>query len=275
MTDENTILLGAAVGASAAVANKAYDDLVHPAAQELGQGLGYTARFIKAVFRPLSVAADCINKKCDEFVAKVEETVDSIPPERRIEPSLGVLQPIIAGAWGALDSELVQGLFLNLLKTSMDKSTTSKAFPVHGELIKQLSPDEALILVYLSNTGKYHIVVNAKSKNRGKESPFNVVKENISLLPIQIKLKFPENAPVYLDNLNRSGLIKIDFLQHASPEDIYKHLENTKESLLIKEEIEKDPSKECSFIHGIFYLTNLGQSFCQACISESMKKSFL
>ena len=228
MTDENTILLGAAVGASAAVANKAYDDLVHPAAQELGQGLGYTARFIKAVFRPLSVAADCINKKCDEFVAKVEETVDSIPPERRIEPSLGVLQPIIAGAWGALDSELVQGLFLNLLKTSMDKSTTSKAFPVHGELIKQLSPDEALILVYLSNTGKYHIVVNAKSKNRGKESPFNVVKENISLLPIQVKLKFPENAPVYLDNLNRSGLIKIDFLQHASPEDIYKHLENTK-----------------------------------------------
>lgn len=275
MTDENTILLGVAVGASAAVANKAYDDIVHPAAQEVGKALGHAGRFFQTVMKGFSVASESIDKKWDKLLRKTEETIESIPPERRIEPSLGVLQPIIAGAWGALDSELVQGLFLNLLKTSMDMSTKSKAFPVHGELIKQLSPDEALILVYLSNTGKYHLVLNAKSCNRDHEGTFNIVKEKISFLPTTIKLKYPENSPIYLDNLERSGLIKIDFLQHASPEDLYKNLENTQESLSIKGEIEKDASQVCRFSHGIFYLTNLGQSFCQACISESMKKSFL
>ena len=275
MTDENTILLGAAVGASAAVANKAYDDIVHPAAQEVGQALGHAGRFFQTVMKGFSVAAKGIDKKWDELLRKTEETIESIPPERRIEPSLGVLQPIIAGAWGALDSELVQGLFLNLLKTSMDINTTSKAFPVHGELIKQLSPDEALILVYLSSSRKYHPIINAKLCKRDNENSFNLVKEKISFLPLNINLKHPENCPIYLDNLERSGLITSSFLQTADPEDSYKDLENTKEVLSIKEKIEQDASQVCKFDRGIFYLTNLGKSFCQACISESMKKTFL
>lgn len=275
MTDENTILLGAAVGAGAAVAKSAYNDLLHPAAKEIGQGLGYAGRFFLTVMKGFSVASDRLDKKWDELLKKTEKTIESIPPDRRIEPSLGVLQPIIAGTWGALDSELVQDLFLNLLKTSMDKSTVSKAFPVHGELIKQLSPDEALILVYLSNSGRYHPVMNANSCDRDNEDTFNIVKEKISFLPVNVNLKYPENCPIYLDNLERSGLIKIDFLQHAKPEDIYTRLTATEDAISVKKEIEKDTSKVCDFIHGIFYLSNLGQSFCQACISESMRKSFL
>lgn len=270
MTDENTILLGAAVGAGAAVANKAYDDLVHPAAQELGQGLGYAARFIKAVFRPFSVAADCINKKCDEFVAKVEETVESIPPERRIEPSLGVLQPIIAGSWGALDSDLIQALFLNLLKKAMDSASAAGALPVYGEMIKQITSDEAKIILFLNKHHVSHPILRVIAKRSDIPDAFLVVQDKVTYLEKHIKLQFPENVPIYLDNLERLKIINIDFGSQALQTHLYDQLKQSEQAIKAKTEIEADKMLSCDYKKGIFTLTSFGISFCQVCTNDSM-----
>lgn len=274
MCDRNEILDNVSRAATPVLA-EGYRDLLKPFATEAGNGLGHIGRFINTVLKGFDVASTKLDRKWNYYISKANETVESIPPDRRVEPSLGVLQPIINGSWGALDSEVIQDLFLSLLKTSMDRNTAAEAFPIHGELIKQLSPDEALIMVFLSKHNGYHPIINAVSANRDGSNIFSIIKDKISLLPRDINLKHPENTPIYLDNLERSGLIKTSFLQRVNPENLYKEVENTAEALSAKSEIEKDPSQVCQFKPGIFYLSNLGKSFCRACISDSMRESFL
>lgn len=275
MTDENELILAATVGASAAVAKEAYNDLLHPAAQELGQSLGYVARFVKTVFKGFEVAADHIDKQCDKFIAKVEETVESIPPERRIEPSLGVFQSIVSGSWGALDSDLMQELFLNLLKSAIDKTTASRAFPNYGEIIKQLTPDEALLLVFFKKYPEFHPIINIVEKKPNPSKAYRIVKEKITLLPQHVNIKYQQNIPIYLENLSRLGIISITFTKTVLDLNLYKQLEQTPESINTINTIKLTPNTQCGIERGIFNLTNFGKSFCDICISDKTVESFL
>lgn len=275
MTDENTILLGAAVGAGAAVANKAYDDLVHPAAKEIGQGLGFAGLLFKTIMQDCYHGADSLRKKCKQFIKKTEETIGSIPPERRIEPSLGVLQPIIAGSWGALDSDLLQALFLNLLKSAMDKNSSAGVLPVYGELIKQITPDEALILVFLKKYPDIHPTINVGIQRTSPNIAYRIILEKLSLLQKYVKVEYPQNIPIYLENLSRLGFISIDFSAEAVIANRYKEIEELPEVIAIQQSIKENNEEHYFFQHGIFKLTNFGKAFCKICISDLTVATFL
>lgn len=260
--------------AIASISKQAYQDLVHPAATEIGKTLGYAGRLFSSVFKGLDVASIHIEQKWDSFVKKAEATVDTIPPNRKIAPSLGVFQPIATGAWCALDSDILQDMFLCLLKTSMDSHTASKALPVYGEIIRQICPDEALLLTVFHNHPGCHPILNILAVSASYTARFRTIKEKLTLLPSNTKLQYANNISIYLENLSRLGIIDIDFSKQASDQRVYDRIEQLPEVLQTKKEIENDTSVECEYEYGTMTLTNFGKAFCDACITVKGQTEF-
>lgn len=266
--------LTAKVASDVAVATskEAYEDLIKPAATNLGQLGGSTTGLLNAIFgRGLDTLSLKLNLYWDQTQKKLLQKKEAIPPEERQEPSIGITKTVLDGLTTAIDSEELQDLFLNLLCGSMDKRTADGILPSYAEILKQMCPDEARLMRYFfSLPGKMGPILEVRTASTNPDKKgWTVAKSNLSLFGFEANCSFPHNAPIYLDNLQRLGLINLSFDQSFTDEKRYQQLENFIEIQQIKKVIESNPNRKCNLEHGIMKLTIFGESFCKACkISE-------
>jgi hypothetical protein len=111
--------------------------------------------------------------RIQEFVtSRVAEKLSGIPPENIVAPKPEVAGPSLEALRYAGHDETLRELFANLLATSMDSSTATNAHPGFVEILKNLSPDEALIMQFFTRNGQRPMVivdVRAHSKEKPNE----------------------------------------------------------------------------------------------------------
>lgn len=283
MSEENKIRDAADAVKGVVEAVPVYQDVVQPAAKEVGTALQTVARTIHVALAPLAILVWGYEQIREHLEQTLTEKLKSVPPENINTPSPNVAGPTVEALRFAAHEPNLRELYVNLLATAMNTSTSSEAHPAFVEILRQMTPDEARLLKHIYDwdmigtawpmiSGVIYAVTNDKAIPDAKAIHVYPVK-HFSLLFEGVNLKFPELSPTYIDNLCRLGLLEIfkfdedmaTFQTAGSHEELENHPQ-------LKARLQKDVEfimTEAQFDREVVRLTGLGYQFCRACIGAS------
>jgi hypothetical protein len=247
-----------------------YQDVVQPAAQEIGKALQTVAKTVHMALAPVSALVWGYDQIKDFVSSKVADRLKNVPPERVISPKPNVAGPALESLRYTGHEESLSDLYANLLAASMDKATAEGAHPAFVEIIRQLTPDEAKILQLFLKSMPYPLLTvrrEYKTPRPGKKGGIDLV-VNYSHLGIIAKCEFPQMTPTYLDNLCRLGLADIPLMFEYTSPGVYDVLENSDEILKLKARIDGSPDWKSVVQRKGLIVTQLGHQFASICVAR-------
>ncbi|PGC53828.1 DUF4393 domain-containing protein [Bacillus pseudomycoides] len=207
----------------------------------------------------------------NQFKYELEQKVSSIPEENIVEPPLHIVGPSLEASKYYFESDVLRSMFSNLIAASINTETIAKAHPSFVEIIKQLSPLDAMNLKLFKSGNRYPIVQYVYTSVQGiGNQPFksNVFLENEEIQDIDL------NA-TSISNLNRLGLVKISYTEQLTTVSRYDKFNNHEFALKSRQKLKdlalnSDPLSinhtDISIRKGVVDITPLGESFIEICI---------
>lgn len=247
-----------------------YKDAIQPAAQELGKGLHVVARAVNACLMPVEGLVWGVEQIRDFVRDRVAKKLEHVSIENIQQPKPHIAVPAIdALRYTGADGELSE-LYANLLATSMDKTSAYEAHPGFVDMIKNMCPDEARIMKMLADTPYYPLVdVKAVSK---KEGSFQVVLRHVSLIGLDARCEHPPLAPIYIDNLERLGLVQVETMVRMTKDDFYKRIEEYPDVKRILDDLNRKEETTAEVDRIRLAVTDLGKQFVRACVTDKASR---
>lgn len=263
---EDNIGLELAKAATSAVAEKAYDDVAHPTMSATGTILSLFPRTVRLWLSKWEKYVLMGEANLEQFASALKPKVDAIPEEKLTEPEPYVAIPAIQQLSYSFNSEVLREMYANLLAASMNVDTKWDVHPSFVEIVKQLTPREAVFLNYLRGYRKALIDYEFQFKEFGGFCGQNLIAVNDRFSQ--------EDITLYINNYIRLGIFE-------------KVLSKRNSCAMEFEEIEKIAINECKssmeedYEHKFTYeelsqaltcnyywlqLTNFGDSFVGTCI---------
>jgi len=125
---------------------KAYDDIARPSAQETGKLIAKIPRAINAVLLPFErwiLGREHEEKKINKLL---EMKLEAIDPNKIVSPEPYIAIPTIQALSYCMDNDELRELFASLLANSMNRDCMYKVHPSFVEIVKQLSPFDAIMI---------------------------------------------------------------------------------------------------------------------------------
>lgn len=157
-----------------------------------------------------------------DFKDNIESNVRKIPSSNLKEPELSIIGPAIESSKFYISEKEIRELFSNLIASAMDNRKSNEVHHSFVELIKQMSPKDAVLFKFLSNK---HVIPAARYKaiTDDSKSCFYLSDAVISNSPLTVN-----DTEISLINLERIGLLKIDIgLNHYTNETLYKSFDDS------------------------------------------------
>lgn len=179
-----------------------YDDGAKPAIKEMGNFIARPLKLINTLFQPLDVWL--LNKEYNLEKTKVllAERLKHVAENELVSPAPYVALPAIAALSYSMDSEELRDLYANLLSKAMVLGTKDKVHPSFVEIIKQLSPLDAIVFKEIMESS-IKPIIDLYICNIDDKSEIVTI-ENITWLDRDYEV-----VVVALANLARLGLIEI------------------------------------------------------------------
>lgn len=257
-----------------------------PAAQEFGEEfrvVGKEAgevgvRAARALLRSLSGAVWGYEKVEEWVTGIMGPKVAKIPEDQRVEPALMIAGPILDSMKYCGSEPHLREMFANLLATSMDARIAARAHPAFVDMVKQLSPDEAMMLRRRATTlGRdFETTVTlfrprqAMSEADGNQrvTRYEKVFGPYCRLAYYAGCKNLRLTPSYISNLCRLEIFTLEVTNNIVSLDSD---ELTDDPLIanITEEINTSSHQGEFGVHlqyGVLSLTPLGHLFLEACV---------
>lgn len=127
-----------------------YNDLLSPAAKQVGGALEDTVKAVRFALLPIE-ALGAYRERASKFIHRA---IDKVPEERRVPPPPQILGPIIEAIKYEPDGTDISEMFNELLTKAFDKERQGFTHPSYPVIIRQLSSDEARILKRLTNVAE-------------------------------------------------------------------------------------------------------------------------
>lgn len=204
----------------------------------------------------------------EEVHRMLQEKLKNIPPEDIVQPSPRIAIPSLQNASITEESE-VRELYASLLANSMNKVVKDGVHPAFVEIIKQLSPDEAKILRYMSIFSSVPTIsLRAENKDQSGITVINCF-SNIGEL---MKCEKPYDIGKYFDNLERLGVIRRSgAFESFTDKSIYEPLKSHE---FIKEKehsIQNSLDRNIpNILEGFVEITSFGRAFCDTCVTVEL-----
>lgn len=228
-----------------------YEDILQPTTQQIGGILEDTIKTARLLLAPLSlcgVGADRLQNWCDRIRTNVKN-------ENMQSPNPNILIPTINGLSINPDDTLLGEMFFNILQSSVDKTRQEFLNPAFTEILKQLSKDEAIIiLLFKENVYKATI----KPKETRNYDYFEDDEVQDTDFPLD-KLEFPNQFWIYYEHLCKLGLC----------EKIYNNIHLTK-TLAQSEDLAKFQKNK--IVVFLLQFGKFGKAFAEICVSEKCKE---
>jgi hypothetical protein len=252
-----------------------YQDALQPAMREVGKGLETVTKAVLLALEPLKSLVWGYDTIKDYVTRRVAEKLRDVPPERIVPPKPNVAGPAIEALRFTGHEEELREMYANLLASSLDKETASKAHPAFVDIIKSLTPDEARIMRLFSDETSLPIldvvaVDEERSAATGADS-FKPVLVHFSTIGEDAGCEHPELAASFLDNLERLGLIRLPGQYGLagpgiSVSGIYDRVERSADVESLRREYRGKRGWRLELRRHVVDLTSLGRQFCNACI---------
>jgi len=204
-----------------------YQDLIQPAAKEVGSALGTVAKTVNIALAPIAGIVWSYESIQGYISKRVSEKLKNIPEENIETPKISVAGPALeALRFTGDDEEELREMYANLLANALDKNTKNNVHSSFIEIIKQLSPQEALLLKFLSEMKSFPLICSYEETqkmtgNIGENSVLHWGRNNreasfvsnmVDQEFIKVCIDFDENLDIdiSLDNFRRLQLIEIE-----------------------------------------------------------------
>ena len=245
-------------------ANKTLDNInekVNHAVKPIGTIIDYIDNVF--LYR-LKVSSMVNNYNLEQLKSELQSKYNDIPDERKCDPKLNIVGPVIDSLKYNLDEEYIRDMFINILISSFDSDTRDDVLPAFIKIVEQLSINDALFLVQLkqimdsnqlSNFGLLELI-DARSGGLYSVLDSFLVYENNGIVS---HLKLDE---VVIDNLVRLRLIKIEKDRIAHPESVY----STSFDVIKKGKYSTKGKLSCHKFG--FAVTAFGNQFLNICIKN-------
>ena len=242
-----------------------YDDMLQPAAKQLGKTLETVCKAVNMALAPVSGLVWGYEQFQAFIDTKVADRLKDIPAEDIITPKPNVAGPAIEALRYTGYEESLTDMYANLLAAAMDKSTSDGAHPAFVEIIKQLTSDEAKLIAYLMEPLPFPLVTVRIEAHDYQKGGFDFAM-NVSLLGEKAGLEVCPLVPSYLDNLSRLGLIFIQSDFSYIDGNLYTELENSEKVRLIQQADQLEPGQGFKLRRRAVQITNLGKQFGKICV---------
>lgn len=262
-----------------------YEDAAQPALREIGQGLG---GMLKMVVLPLKMLGYKADQLLEDFEEKLNKKGETIPKENLQAPDPMIAGPVIQSLGYTMHEENLRNMFTNLLVTGMNSALSNDAHPAFVEVIKQLSPDEAKVVIYLSemfqeksndssSIGRYRAkdvpnilpIVNFSIKLAAGGT--SIIKRNVCLITEKAQCRFADEEERYIDNLSRLGILRIRFDTWFTNADAYQEMERNLDGL--RSVFHAEDGRTLTVNKGILEITGFGRTFFAACVVDPSEKT--
>lgn len=233
-----------------------------------------------AVFSPLLKYEVKKEAEIESYKQSILNEISKIPKEKQIEPSLNIVGPAIEASKFYIENDDLKLMFAKLIASSMSIDTKDHAHPSFVEVIKQLSPLDAQNLKLFSTQVSIPIAKFRFENDIGNGIDYktNVFLSNPNCTNIDL-------LATSISNINRLGLIDIDYSSHLVDDSLYTVFENNSEYLKYKDFLNIAEYKEGIYFlqderigidfstynkivvkKGIVSITPLGKAFIKTCI---------
>lgn len=252
------------------------------AARNIGKSAVIITDAINNILLPIAIANSAFSKAKQyfetSFPSEMARKAAEVPIENVGEPALSIAGPALQALAFAHEDETIKELYLNLLRSSIDKRLMESVHPAFVDIIRQLGSYGAVLYAEIFNYGSQ--VATAQLR---KEPKNEIVSSNVyvvltrHLIEIESTEKHSERQckelSAVLDNLRRLGLIEITYSARLSDpnRDIYgwvRHRPEYKRNLELANEL----TDKISFKQGILGLTEFGKYFAEATDLKSLKR---
>jgi hypothetical protein len=256
--------LAIAATATKEIAKDVYQDTFHPAMQEIGKNVHTLSKIVTIALTPISAMVWGYEQIKAYIVPALEERLKNIPKEKIIEPDSMIAGPTLEILRYAGQKKELRELYSNLLASAMNSDTAHEAHPAFVDILKQLSPDEAILLSYMRTTTSYPMVL-IQSKEKDGIS-YRIILSDFSLIPFKAKCKNPELGPSYLENLSRLGILKLDYRNYVvDPPNSYVDINSHQLIITVCDQI-KNADRISEVLKGSVTFTEFGKQFYKVCI---------
>lgn len=148
-----------------------------------------------------------------------------------------------------------------LLARSADVYFTEDVHPAYDRILDQLAPDEARILRFMALNGPQPSVDVRTNRPLGIGS--ELVQGDLTSVPEQSGVRYPDRSRNYLINLNRLGLVS------TSDDPVVLSRYMVLEVQPVVEAALKKAGRAPKIVRKSLRLTEFGEDFCQTCFSIS------
>jgi hypothetical protein len=135
MGDENKIRDAADAVKGLVEAVPVYEDVLQPAAKEVGAGLQTVAKTIHIALAPVSALVWGYDKLKDYLEERLAEKLKKVPAEKIITPNPTVAVPAVESMRYTAHDPTLRELYASLLASAMNADTADKAHPAFVEMI--------------------------------------------------------------------------------------------------------------------------------------------
>lgn len=254
---------------------KFLDEAVTPVAQSVGNTL---SSIWTIAFGGIDIYAQKTHHKriveLNKFKEELEQKVASIPEENIVEPPLHIIGPTLEASKYYFEDEDLRSMFANLIIASINIDSINKVHPSFVEIIKQLSSLDAKNIALFNTKNVYPIasyrLLQGTNSDHGVVINTHVFLENKEIDDIELQA-------TSISNLNRVGLLSIDYSKYLVAENTYKKFEEHPIFKSFKHTFNDPDSKNTSpfrdfndieILKGKVDLTPLGRDFIEICIDS-------
>lgn len=281
--------------------DKIYEELLQPSFKNVGEALGTLFSMGNLILLPLKLHEQKARLKFDANLKRYAKKLEASAAEDICEVPPYVGLPIL-DKLTYLDQDELSEAFINLLTKASTKATLNLAHPSFISALHNLCADEARILFHYKHQEsipRLDLYIKKQSASaKGPVLPFNPaitmleaeqpyttaqevhtkVAWNLTGIEVFVKLDFPENVDVYIENLEKLGIItqetevllKKDLATFEQLEqEIYKP--NIQKSERWVEELNRKHPDIAYALYtkkSYYYFTEYGKMFMKACIKE-------
>ena len=253
------------------------DAALKPAAEEFaenakgsGASLGRAVRNVAGGIELLSKSVGALVWSFDQIRDRIKPALDkrlkNVPEENRIQPDPMIAVPALEALRYTGHKDELREMFVNLLGTSMDDRIAATAHPAFVEVLKQLTPDEAKILRYMSKSADIP-VIDIQRKRKGKPG-YNRISSNVSQLGELASCDVLILVQGAIDNLCRLSLCIIPEGSYLVGEGVYDDLQNSEFAQIVVSQIEQEEGATAEFDKKLLTLTTFGKLFIDACVRD-------
>lgn len=260
------------------LANKPIHNLLDKSTAALGDGL---ASAFNLVFAPVEYLGQSAQLACQYRIEKkqlsyqqnieaykqeLEDKVKKIPQENLIEPDFHTAYEALENSKSCITDEELRKMFVNLISSSMNSTTSDSVHPSFASIIKQMSVLDAKVLMTFKFRKDHPIL---ELRERDTHGGYQTVMTNFFIYitlneneQIDLNITQIQNS---ISNLDRLGLVDVDYSKRLMNEQCYSDLEENANRLYEGHSIAVENRM---MQRGIVFLTPLGESFIRVCLSD-------